>query len=65
MKSYNTSNLVSQLRSQDPNKYTEFSKLKAEKESEREAARKERSKAPGINGLCPLTLHGESMENVK
>ena len=49
-KSYNTSNLVSHLRSQHPNKYTEFSKVKVEKEGEKETARKERSKAPGISG---------------
>ena len=64
-KSYNTSNLVSHLRSQHPDKYTEFSKLKAEKEGERDTARKERSKAPGISGLRQLTLHGESMDEVK
>ena len=40
-KSYNTSNLVSHLRSQHPNKHTKLSKLKAEKESKREIARKE------------------------
>jgi len=64
-KSYNTSNLISCLRSQHLDKYTEFSKLNAEKESERETARKERSKAPGISGLWQLTLHGESMDKVK
>jgi len=53
------------LRSQHPDKYTEFSKLKAEKEGERETARKERNKAPGISGLRQLTLHGESMDKVK
>jgi len=61
-KSYNTSNLVSHLKSNHPDEYTKFSKLKTKKESERDTARREKTKASGIGGLRQLTLHGEKVK---
>ena len=65
MKSYNTSNLVSHLKSSHPDEYTKFSKLKTKEESERDTARREKTKASGIGGLCQIILHDRSMEKVK
>ena len=61
-KSYNASNLVSHLKSSHPDEYTEFSKLKTKKESERDRARREKTKTSGIGGLRQLTLHGGSID---
>ena len=65
-KSYNTSNLVSHLRSQHSEEYINFTKLKVSRESERETVRKERGKTSSIGGLRQLTLAGRcASEKVK
>jgi len=62
-KSYNTSNLVLHLKSSHPDEYTKFSELKTKKESERDTARREKTKASGIGGLHQLTLDGKNLSS--
>ena len=58
-KSYNTTNLVAHLKSNHSDKYVNFTELKTKKDSERDAARRDRaSSSGGIGGLRQLTLHG-------
>ena len=63
-KSYNTTNLVAHLKANHADEYAKFTELKTKKDSERETARKDRTRSGGIGGLRQLTLHG-SKERVQ
>ena len=59
-KSYNTTNLVAHLKANHADEYAKFTELKTKKDSERETARKDRTRSGGIGGLRQLTLHGST-----
>ena len=57
-KCYNTTNLISHLKSNHSDEYVKFTELKSKKDTDQETARRDRASSGGICALHQLTLHG-------